>query len=188
VAIGVGTSGNAYLHNPTAERCGGATIHPDFTLPYGLNGEVVSRFGPWPEETRPNTPRMAQTVRIMTEYILPERMPAVSLIWSSEPDKSQHDDAVGSDLSNSAILEADAQFGNLLTWLEQTGRAADTDVLVISDHGYSTITQTVNLEALLRQAGSPPGGETGGVVVAHNGGSVLFYTHDSVRDTAERLA
>ena len=188
VAIGVGTSGNAYLQNPTAERCGGATIHPDFTLPYGLNEDIVSRFGPWPEETRPNTPRMAQAVRIMTEYILPERKPAVSLIWSSEPDKSQHDDAVGSDLSNTAIIEADVQFGNLLTWLEQTGRAADTDVLVISDHGYSTITQTVNVEALLREAGFPPGGETSGVVVAHNGGSVLFYTDDSGRDTAERLA
>ena len=106
----------------------------------------------------------------MTEYILPERKPAVSLIWSSEPDKSQHDDAVGSDLSNTAIIEADVQFGNLLTWLEQTGRAADTDVLVISDHGYSTITQTVNVEALLREAGFPPGGETGGVVVAQQWG------------------
>ena len=188
VAIGVGTSGNAYLQNPTAERCGGATIHPDFTLPYELNEDIVSRFGPWPEETRPNTPRMAQAVRIMTEYILAERKPAVSLIWSSEPDKSQHYDAVGSDLSNSAIIEADAQFGNLLTWLEQPGRAADTDVLVISDHGYSTITQTVNVEALVREAGFPPGDETGGVVVAHNGGAVLFYTHDSGRDTAEQLA
>ena len=188
VAIGVGTSGNAYLHNPTAERCGGATIHPDFTLPYGLNEDIVSRFGPWPQESHPNTPRMARAVQIMTEYILPERKPAFSLIWSSEPDKSQHDDGVGSDLSNSAIMEADAQFGNLLTWLEQTGRAAGTDVLVISDHGYSTITQTVNVEALLREAGFPPGAGTGGVVVAHNGGSVLFYTHDSARDTAERLA
>ena len=188
VAIGVGTSGNAYLHNPTAERCGGATIHPDFTLPYGLNEDIVSRFGPWPKETLPNTPRLSQAVPIMTEYILPEREPAVSLIWSSEPDKSQHHDAVGSDLSNSAIIEADAQFGNLLTWLEQTGRAADTDVLVVSDHGYSTITQIVNVEALLREAGFPSGGDTGGVVVANNGGSVLFYTHDSSWDTAERLA
>ena len=187
VAIGVGTSGNAYLHNPTAERCGGATIHPDFTLPYGLNEHIVSRFGPWPEEASPNTPRMAHAVRIMTEYILPERKPAISLIWSSEPDKAQHEDGVGSDLSNSAIAEADALFGDLLTSLEQTGRASDTDVLVISDHGYSTITQTVNVEALVREAGFPPGGGTGGVVVAHNGGSVLFYTHDS-RDTAERLA
>ncbi len=34
VAIGVGTTGNAYLHNPRAELSGGATIHPEFTLPY----------------------------------------------------------------------------------------------------------------------------------------------------------
>jgi hypothetical protein len=27
-AIGVGTSGNAYVHNPRAEEVGGATIHP----------------------------------------------------------------------------------------------------------------------------------------------------------------
>ena len=97
VAIGVGTSGNAYLQNPTAERDGGATIHPEFTLPYGLHEDITARFGPWPDETRPNTPRMAQAVKIMTEYILPERMPAVSLIWSSEPDKSQHDQPVGSE-------------------------------------------------------------------------------------------
>ena len=188
VAIGVGTNGNAYLQNPTAERFGGATIHPDFTLPYRLNEDIVSIFGPWPEETRPNTPRMAQAVRIMTEYILPKREPSVSLIWSSEPDKSQHDAAVGSDLSNSAIIEADAQLGSRMTWLEQTDRAADTDVVVISDHGYSTITQTVNVKALVREAGFPPGDKTGGVVVAHNGGSVLFYTDDDGRDTAEQLA
>ena len=36
-AIGVGTSGNAYVHNPNADDVGGATIHPDFTLPYPLH-------------------------------------------------------------------------------------------------------------------------------------------------------
>ena len=187
VAIGVGTSGNAYLQNPTAERWGGATIHPDFTLPDSLWQDIISRFGPWPEETRPNTLRMAQAVRIMTEYILQERQPAVSLIWSSEPDKSQHDDAVGSDLSNAAVTEADAQLGDLLTWLEHTGRAADTDVLVVSDHGYSTITEIVNVEAHVREAGFLLGGEPGGVVVAPNGGSVLFYTRKNSWQTADRL-
>ena len=188
VAIGVGTSGNAYLHNPNADRSGGATIHPDFTLPYSLHEDITSRFGPWPEEARPNTPRMAHAVRIMTEYILPERMPAVSLIWSSEPDKSQHAAPVGSDLPNDAIREADEQFGKLMDWLRQTGRTPDTDVMVVSDHGYSTITSVVNVEALVRQAGFSPGGEPGGVVVAHNGGSVLFYTSEGDRATAERLA
>jgi arylsulfatase A-like enzyme len=188
VAIGVGTSGNAYLHNPTAEVCGGATIHPEFTLPRALYEDITARFGPWPDESRPNTARMAHAVRILTEYILPERNPSVGLIWSSEPDKSQHDAGVGSELSNAAVGEADAQFGNILRWLSETGRAGETNVMVVSDHGYSTIGQAVNVQALAREAGFPPGGEPGGIVVANNGGAVLFYSSPWDRDTVVRLA
>ena len=188
VAIGVGTSGNAYLHNPNAQACGGATIHPEFTLPRALYENITARFGPWPEESRPNTPRMAQAVRILTEYILPERDPSVALIWSSEPDKSQHDAGVGSDLSDTAVREADAQFGRILRWLSETGRAEETNVMVISDHGYSTIAEVVNVQGLVREAGFPPGGEPGGVAVAHNGGAVLFYATPWDRETVARLA
>ena len=184
VAVGVGTSGNAYLHNPTAVRSGGATIHPDFTLPDSLNQVILDRFGPWPGEMRPNTSRIAHAVRIMTEYILPERMPAVSLIWSSEPDKSQHQAGVGSDQSNAAIREADEQFGCLMKWLERTGRASETDVIVISDHGYSTIMETINVESQIRAAAFPPDK----VVVASNGGTVLFYIPNEDRTIANRLA
>ena len=184
VAIGVGTSGNAYLQNPTAVRSGGATIHPDFTLPDSLNQVILDRFGPWPGEMRPNTSRMAHAVRIMTEYILPERMPAVALIWSSEPDKSQHQAGVGSDLSNAAIREADEEFGFLMKWLERNGRRSETDVIVISDHGYSTIMETVNVESQIRAAAFPPDK----VVVASNGGAVLFYIPDEDRTIANRLA
>ena len=187
ISIGVGTSGNAYLHNPTADVVGGATIHPDFTLPYALHEDITARFGPWPDEARPNTARMAHAVRILTEYIIPERDPSVALIWSSEPDKSQHDAGVGSDLSNAAVGEADAQFGNILKWLVETGRGAGIDIMVVSDHGYSTITETVNVRELVKEAGFPEGGEPGGVAVAHNGGSVLFYTSPEDRDTAIRL-
>ena len=188
VAIGVGTTGNAYLQNPTAARSGGATIHPDFTLPYDLHEDIKARFGPWPEVKRPNTPRMAHAVRIMTEYILEERRPAVSLIWSYEPDSSQHYAGVGSDLSNTAIHEADEQLGHLMEFLERTGRSADTDVLVVSDHGYSTITEAIDVEALMRETGFPLGGEPGGVVVASNGGCVLFYLSNRDGSTANRLA
>ena len=188
VAIGVGTSGNAYLHNPTAQVCGGATIHPEFTLPRALHEDITARFGPWPDEGRPNTPRMAHAVRVLTEYILPEREPSVALIWSSEPDKSQHDAGVGSDLSNAAVGEADAQFGDILRWLAGTGRAEETNVMVASDHGYSTIGQVVNVQQQAREAGFPSGGEPGGVVVANNGGTVLFYASPWERDTIVRLA
>ena len=188
VAIGVGTSGNAYVHNPLAAQSGGATIHPEFALPTDLHGELLERFGPWPGETLPNTPRMAHAVRILTEYILPERNPAVALIWSSEPDKSQHAAGVGSELSNQALGEADGQFGRILDWLEQDGRTDNTDVIVVSDHGYSTITGVIAMEDRLREAGFPPGNESGGVTVAPNGGSALFYAHDRDPSTCQRLA
>ena len=188
VAIGVGTSGNAYLHNPNAGVCGGGTIHPDFALPRALHEDIIVRFGPWPDEARPNTPRMAHAVRILTEYILPERDPSVALIWSSEPDKSQHDAGVGSELSNAAVSEADAQFGDILHWLGESGRAEETNVMVVSDHGYSTIGGVINVQSLARESGFPPGGEPGGVVVASNGGAVLFYASPWDRKTVVRLA
>lgn len=170
-AIGVGTSGNAYVHNPKADESGGATIHPDFTLPYDLSAKLESRFGSWPDEAMPNTPRLDHAVRILTEHILPERQPVVALIWSSEPDKAQHAHGVGSEMSDRAIREADARFGAILEWLDASGGASDTDILVISDHGYSTIQEVVDLEWYTRDAGFSPQD----VIVAPNGGSALFY-------------
>ena len=173
-AIGVGTSGNAYVHNPRADESGGATIHPEFTLPYDLSDKLRPRFGEWPDEAMPNTPRLDHAVRILTEHILPERQPAVALIWSSEPDKAQHAHGVGSEMSDRAIREADARFGSILEWLDSNGRGADTDILVISDHGYSTIQEVVDVEWYTRDAGFSPQD----VLVAPNGGSALFYCRD----------
>ena len=181
-AIGVGTSGNAYVHNPRANTSGGATIHTDFTLPYPLHKRLVARFGEWPGESQPNTPRFYHAIRILTEHILPERQSAVALIWSSEPDKAQHASGVGSAMSDRAIREADAGFGQIMAWLDANGRGSDTDVMVVSDHGYSTIREVVDVESHVRDAGYP----VDDVLVAANGASVLFYTRD--QGTASRLA
>ena len=194
VAVGAGTSGNAYLQNPNAATGGGATIHPDFTLPRTLHEELVRRFGEWPDRRGPSGPKIARVVEVFTQYVLEERQPAVSMMWLSEPDSSQHAHGVGSPEAVNAIREADRQFGTLLDWLDQTGRTAHTNVIVASDHGYSTISEVIDVEAELRQAGFPPGGEKGGVTVAPNGGSALFYTHardgtdsDAVGNLAEWL-
>ena len=188
IAVGIGTTGNAYVHNPNAERSGGATIHPEFCLPYSLHSDIIGQFGPWPEDSMPATGRLSHAVRIMTEYVLPERDPAVALFWSCEPDHAQHAAGVGADISNAAIQAADEQFGRLLGWLSENGRSGETDVIVISDHGYTTVTETVDVESLVREAGFPQGTDAGGVVVAHNGGSVLFYIHEKDRATTDRLA
>ena len=191
IAVGTGTSGNAYLQNPNAETGGGATIHPDFCLPRPLHGELTARFGPWPDRREPGHAKLARAVEIVTEYVLAERQPAVSLLWFSEPDSSQHAHGVGSEEAVRAIREADRQFGKLLAWLDEHGLSSDTNVLVASDHGYSTISEVIDLEAALREAGFPPGGEPGGVTVATNGGSALFYASGAdgnMAATAGRLA
>ncbi|MBI2171442.1 MAG: alkaline phosphatase family protein [Chloroflexi bacterium] len=188
IAVGTGTSGNAYMHNPNAHRSGGATIHPDFALPRDLYDQVIGRFGPWPEDSVPNTERLVYGVRVMTEYVIPERDPAACLIWFSEPDHAHHRHGVGHPISNKAIHEADREFGRLLAWLERTGRAADTDVMVISDHGYSTIGGVVNIDTALQEGGFPVGDHTGGVITAPNGGAVLFYVNGSDPAVTDRLA
>ena len=186
VAVGSGTSGNSYLHNPNAASVGGATIHPEFCLPYPLHDEIVGRFGEWPPEGETNGDKLVRAVDIMTEYVLAERKPIVSLVWFSEPDKSQHAHGVCTEVSTRALREADEQFGRLLSWLDDAG--TDTDVIVISDHGYSTISEVIDVEGLIRAEGFPPGDQPGGITVAANGGSVLFYAHDRDAATLDRLA
>ena len=185
VAVGAGTTGNAYLQNPNAETGGGATIHPAFTLPRPLHEELTGRFGPWPEQGGPAAPKMAHIVDVFTKYVLKERQPTVALLWFSEPDTSQHAHGVGSPEAVAAIREADRQFGRLLAWMDNNGFSPDTNVAVVSDHGYSTISEVINIEEELHKAGFPPVGEPGGVTAAPNGGSALFYAS---RDTARRLA
>ena len=188
VAIGTGTSGNAYVHNPNAASSGGATIHPQFTLPRHLHAELEDRFGEWPPEVLPNTARLNHGRRILTEYVLPEINPAVALLWLSEPDKTQHEDGVGLGRAPQALREADVEFGEVLSWLARNGRSECTDILIASDHGYSTITEAIPIESMMRESGFPTVDKPGGVAVAGNGGSALFYVHENNPDTAETVA
>ena len=208
IAVGVGTSGNAYVQNPRAETLGGATIHPEFCMPRDLHDEIVERFGPWPAKETPQEPstvsQMEHGAKVLTDYVLAERSPAVALIWFSEPDSSNHKAGVGSALSNRALAAADEQFGRIIAWLERNGNLDETDVIVVSDHGYATIDHVVDVEAELQAAGFPSGAprhspgdprhspgdprhsrgrgnpETNkpvSVLVAPNGGATLFYAH-----------
>lgn len=191
IAVGVGTSGNAYVQNPRAETGGGATIHPEFCLPRSLYGDIIERFGAWPSKASPNLPQMERAVQVLTEYVLAVRDPAVALMWFSEPDSSNHQAGVGSELSNGALAAADEQLGRIIAWLQRNGRLDETDVIVVSDHGYATIQAPIDINAELRAAGFNVGNVPGGVLAAPNGGAVLFYSRDRFEGadirTIERL-
>ena len=180
-----GTSGNAYVQHPRADQVGGAILHPEFTLPAEHHGPMVVRFGSWPPKSSPDLARIRLVADVLLDYLLPEVDPDVALVWFPEPDTSQHAAGVGSAPAAEALAAADTQLGRILTELGRRG--VEPDVLVVSDHGYSTVARRIQIEDVVREAGFPPGRAPGGVTVAANGGAVLFYVRDSALDVLDRL-
>ena len=166
---------------------GGATIHPEFTIPSAIQDYIENTFGEWPAETLPNLPRYERAMNIFLEYVLGDISPEIALIWSSEPDKSQHMYGVGAEESNQALRESDEQFGRLVQFIESHSMEDETNLMIVSDHGYSTIIDSIDLENQLEGAGFILGSRNGEVLVAPNGGSALLYVGNSDSGVSERL-
>jgi arylsulfatase A-like enzyme len=108
-------------------------------------------------------------------------MPAFSVLWLGEPDLTQHESAPGAPAALAAIESADKNLAAVLSSLDRKGGRETTDVFVVSDHGFSTIKRSVDLRKILRDAGFSAQTEfndepkRGDIMLAGNGGSVLFY-------------
>lgn len=87
----------------------------------------------------PHNARNAYMMRVLTQYILPRRDPALALIWLRNPDSTQHTYGPGSPNALDALRHQDQLLGQLRQTLEQLGRASTTDLVVVSDHGHSSI-------------------------------------------------
>jgi arylsulfatase A-like enzyme len=104
----------------------------------------------------------------------------------NEPDFSQHRTGPGSERSLAAMRNADQNLARLLRALEEKGVRDTTDVIVVSDHGCSTVSSRVDLAVALTKAGLPAvrefksGPSPGEILVVSNGGSTLVYVigHD----------
>ncbi len=115
-----------------------------------------------------------------------KEVPAFSMLWLSEPDASQHNSGLGTAKSLKALKGSDNNLARVLKELTARGVRDKTDVFVISDHGFSTISRVLNLVGVLKEAGfnaahefqQPP--TNGDVMVVGNGGTALLYVvgHD----------
>ncbi|MBM3933596.1 MAG: alkaline phosphatase family protein [SAR202 cluster bacterium] len=188
VSLGMGSSGNAFIHGFSPDRPGAYTSHPEFSMPDALNVGVEHKYGKWPERQFPDLARLSYGARVMAEHLLPEYSPDVAVFWAGEPDVSQHKTGVSSAMARKGLAEADRAFATLMAYLEKSGKASDTDVIVVSDHGYSQVTDFVDVKRLAADAGFGPEPSKGGVVIAPNNGSVSFYVIGRSRDVADRLA
>ncbi len=128
-----------------------------------------------------NGQRDTWTTMALAQSLWKDGVPSLSILWLGEPDLTQHETAPGAPPAIAAIKSADQNLATLLAALDQKGVRANTDVFVVSDHGFSTIEHSIDVRKYLIEAGlnatvdfkgEPKRGE---VLLVGNGGSVLFY-------------
>jgi Type I phosphodiesterase / nucleotide pyrophosphatase len=134
----------------------------------------------------------AATERFCDE-VLRGRVPAIALLWLSEPDYTGHHTPLGSPAHRRAIASADEnvrRVAETVTSLDPTGE--NILFVVGSDHGMETVDETIHLDRLLIEAGLKSAVTSSDVVVAPNGTSALLYFADPagplVGQTARFLA
>jgi arylsulfatase A-like enzyme len=163
----------------------GVNVYYGTALPESLGAELTNHFGDFPgEEGSPS--RIDWTVDAMIKDLWKNEVPTFSFVWMNQPDLAQHRYSPGSPQALAAIRNADDNLGKILRALENKGVRNDTDVIVVSDHGCSTITDNADLPGDLSKAGfhaarkykmKPKDGD---ILVASNSGTTMMYVmgHD----------
>ena len=159
----------------------GVMLPPSRTAALGVLGDFPA--------VAPDENKIAQdawTTSALLTVLWQNGVPPYTLFWLAEPDASQHAAGPGSAQALAAIKSSDTNLGCVLAELDRRGLRATTDILIVSDHGFSTIGRKVDVAAALAATGfdarrKMPGGlPPGGVMVVANGGSTLLYVggHD----------
>lgn len=81
----------------------------------------------------------AYLMRVFLEYVLPKFEPDLSIVWLRNPDSTEHQFGPGTANYQDALRDQDALLGKLQSRLEALGLSAGTDLIVLSDHGHSTV-------------------------------------------------
>lgn len=130
-----GSSGSAFLLNHKAK---GAVVHYDFTLPADLEAQVLAALGPVPAEALPNLARNARVTDAFFKIGVDQLKSAVAILWYSDPDTTAHVKGIGAPETLAALKGVDGEFGRLVAGLKERGLDRQTDIMVVSDHGFST--------------------------------------------------
>ena len=161
------------------------TLFAGKTLPSSTLAPITGALGPFPSN---HLQQDTWTTKTLTDFLWKDGVPAFSILWLGEPDLTEHESAPGAPAALSAIKSSDQNLAAVLAALDRHHAREATDVFVLSDHGFSTIERSVDLRKILKDAGfeaktefkdEPKRGE---IMLAGNGGSVLFYVIPQARN------
>jgi predicted AlkP superfamily pyrophosphatase or phosphodiesterase len=194
-----GTKPVALLHDRSQRKTSGAgkdsiVLYNGRIMPSSLQEATVAANDrkQFPTNTIPNTGRDEWTVKALREVVWKKGVPKFSVVWLSEPDASQHNASPGSDNAIAGLESSDRRLGSILKFLEDKRIREKTDVLIVSDHGFSTIARGFDLADILRKQGFSASKkfedtEPGDVMVVGLGGSAMLYVVDRQEDIIRDL-
>ncbi len=143
-----GSSGSAYLLNHKVSN--GVVINNGFILPESLSAGLLTRMGETPPDASPNRERNARIVRTFLDYGLNDLNADLSILWISDPDHTGHEYGMATPETTQSLRLADGEIGKIAEALKRTGRLATTNVIITSDHGFSTHTFEGNPSEVIR--------------------------------------
>jgi predicted AlkP superfamily pyrophosphatase or phosphodiesterase len=179
------------------------------TLPESLGAFVVGSRGPFPQQgdstKNPNAGQDKWTTQALTEQLWANGVPALTMLWLSEPDYAQHGSGPNSEVARKALRSSDENLARVLQSLEDRKLRDKTDIFVVSDHGFSTISQPIDIVAELEKSNEanrlhksnkmeiaafrsfPSAPIPGQVMVVGNGGTVCLYVVGHDKRTVQQI-
>lgn len=116
---------------------------------------VEERHGSMPAPGGIDLARTRFGLKAFMETVYPTLEPDVSLIWSDEPDKSEHADGLRGPLTGAAIRQSDEIVGGLVDWWRERADRDGLNLLIVSDHGHVEISARAAVGRLMMEAGLP---------------------------------
>jgi len=112
--------------------------------------------------------------------ILEKHTPNLLLVHFLALDSTNHEFGPGSGASYTAIAFLDDRVQQILCGMEKSGRADQTTVFIVSDHGFRSVQKEIRPNVLLRQKGFAKASGSS-VWVIPDGGVAMVYVTDPAR-------
>jgi arylsulfatase A-like enzyme len=147
LVVGSGSTGSAYVLNHT--RASGGIVHYDYALPASLAPRVASVLGAAPPHATPNDAQNQYAIDAYLKLGLTDLHPDVTIMWLNDPDGTAHAKGIGAELTVKSLALVDAGIGRIEDTLQARGLLDRVNIIVTSDHGFSTHTRELRLPELV---------------------------------------
>lgn len=182
--VGSGSPGTTYLINPAVT---GPVVNWAVAWPDALQARLTQLYGAMLPATSSSLERTSFVLRVLVDVLLPQYHPDLVVVWLTEPDHVQHQHGLCSPQALEVLRGLDATLQRLVATLEARARRRAVDCILLSDHGFTTIAESVNVDAALADAGLKAAPDSADIVCSPNSLYLNGLARDRLPDVVEFL-